>query len=78
MVTITIAKLLARIEIGWLIFFRYVDDLAGLGETNYIWRERTGVWKKQQEKKVVKLSQIKILDKTDDKPVAVASDKLNK
>lgn len=77
-VSITIAKLLAWTEIGWLIFFRYVDDLAGVGETNYIGQERTGVWKKRQEKKVVKLSQIKILDKTDDKAVAVPSDKLNK
>lgn len=30
-----------------------------------------------EKKKVVKLSQIKILDKTDDKPIAVDSDKLN-
>lgn len=78
MVAVAIVKLEAWIERNWFIFFWYVDNLAGFGETNYIWHERTGIWKKQQEKKVVKLSQLKVLDETDKKPIAVASDKLNK
>lgn len=57
--------------------FGCVDNLAILGETIFIWHERTDIWKKQQEYKVLELSQIKILDKTNDKLIAVATDKLN-
>lgn len=50
-ITINIEKLSAWLETGWFIFFGYVDNLADLGETNYIWHERIGIWKKQKEKK---------------------------
>lgn len=76
-ITINIEKLSAWLETGWFIFFWYVDNLADLGETNYIWHERIGIWKKQKEK-FFEQSQIKTLDKTDDKPIAVPSGKMNK
>lgn len=59
-------------------FFGYAYNLAVLGGINYISHKRTGIRMKQQKKANFKLSQIKILDKTDEKAMAVISDKLNK